>query len=112
MANTLAIALTEAGVASARKEHPENTKRKAVSIKVASTKKATFVVESLGGVELTSQQVYAQFHAHWTLIRKQAGSKKDPNYTGYGPYDNPYSRKIIAETHAILHSNGIRKTVK
>ena len=101
MANTLAIALTEAGVASARKAHPENTKRKAVSIQVASTKQATFVVKTLGGVELTAQQVYAQFQAHWTLIRKQSGA-----------YDNDYSRKIVAETKSILDKNGIRKTVK
>lgn len=97
MANQLAIALTESGVASARKAHPENTKRKAVQLKVRDTKTTTYAIKALGGAELTIDQVLAQFRAHWKLGRMQ-GKK----------YANSYSSKIVAETRAILKKEGVQ----
>ena len=108
MANTMAVALTQAGVAQARKTHPENTKRKAVSLQLRDTKEQTYTIHALGGAELTISQVKAQFQAHWTLTRKQAGSKRD-NPSGRGIYANAYSDAIVKETKAILDRAGIRK---
>lgn len=107
----MAITLTQNGVKTAVSLHPENTARKAVSLHI---KGVTVPVRSLGGVELTLEQIRAQFQAHWTLTRKQSGNttrpdKPDYNKSGRGPFANSYSDAIVKECKAILDSYGVRK---
>ena len=88
--------------------HPELTARKAVQVQVRALKADTYTVKALGGIELTLEQIRAQFQAHWTLTRKQAGSKQD-NPSQRGPYASAYSDAIVKETKAILDKAGVRK---
>lgn len=104
----MAITLTRNGVTQAVSLHPENTTRKAVSLAIRDTRQTTYTVKALGNAELTIEQVRAQFQAHWTLTRKQAGSKQD-NPSQRGPYASKYSDAIVSECKQILDKAGVRK---
>ena len=113
MAKTMAVELTNAGVAQARSNHPENTPRKAAQLDLREKRATTYFIKSLGA-ELTLGEIKIQFQAHWTLLRKQSGNTTRPdkpgyNPTGEGPYATDYGRKIVAECKAILDKQGIRK---
>lgn len=99
----MAITLTRNGVTTAVSVHPENTRRKAVSLYTRDLSQVMVSVQSLGGIELSIPQVAAQFQAHWTLIRKQSGGAPE------GIFANDYSRKIVKETGKILEQYGVSK---
>lgn len=99
----MAITLTRNGITTAVNLSPENTRRKAVTIYTRDLNAVTALVSSLG-VELTIPQITAQFQAHWTLLRKQAGGNPE------GVWANEYSRKIVKETRAILKAHGVNMT--
>lgn len=95
--------LTKTGIANAVTSHPELTRRKAVSVAMREIRETRVIVKALGGAELTLEQVAAQFEAHWSLLRKQSGGASE------GIFANAYSKRIVAETKAILDSFGVRK---
>lgn len=99
----MAITLTRNGVTTAVSLHPENTRRKAVSVHTRDLSQVRVNVHALG-VELTIPQIVAQFQAHWTLLRKQAGGNAE------GVWANDYSRKIVKETREILRAHGVSMT--
>lgn len=106
----MAIVMTRNGVSTAVSLHPENTARKAVSLELKELKGVKVSVSALGGAELTLEQIRSQFQAHWTLTRKQAGSKED-NPSQRGPYASKYSDAIMSECKQILDRYGIRKLI-
>ena len=105
------ITLTRNGVTTAVSLHPENTTRKAVSLVRKDLASLRIPVASLGGAELSLEQIATQFQAHWTLTRKESGPKAS-NPSQRGPYASKYSDAIVAETKAILDRYGIRKVAK